>query len=121
MKRAVKVLPVVTLGFVAVAALTGLALVWTYEPTSVWADTSLGHDVVSGVSSVHELSLRAAVPLALVTVVVLGVARQRARCVAMGVTCLAAIVASLAAVWPVRSASEHVDVDADDIPVFDLT
>jgi len=188
-RRAVKILPIVTLGVVAVAALTGLALVWTYRPATTWGDTTLGDDAVRGLVSVHELSLQAAVTLALVTVVLLGVARQSVgRVVAMGVVWFSAIVASmtwhliawdqialesvtvgtdlrgllfpafddgvafilmggaeigqetyrvwllvhlaalavsvvasLAAVRPVRGASEHADVDADDVPVFDLT
>jgi quinol-cytochrome oxidoreductase complex cytochrome b subunit len=95
-KRAVRILPVVTLGVVAVAALTGFALIWTYRPATVWGDSTLVDDAVRGLVSVHELSLQAAVTLALVTVVMLGVARQSVgRVVAMGVVLLSAVVASM--------------------------
>jgi len=189
-ERAARILVALVAAALLVVAATGAALAWFYDPHWAGSVDALGPDqrLSRSLVAMHELSLRVAVPLALVTIVVLAVARSSIRQVAgMVVALLAAAVASmtwglvqwnqialaavtvggrtsglwwpafddgvafilmggaeigqetyrvwllvhlaapvvglvaLAAAWPARPPTEHVDVDADDVPVFDLT
>lgn len=91
--RAAKVLTWVTLGVVAIAAFSGLVLVWWYQPGGVWSDASAGIDALV---AVHALSMQGAVMLAGATTLVLVAGRESVvRSVASGAVVVSAAVASM--------------------------